>query len=181
MTAPERLPLLVLISGGIASGKTSNSNRLAAAARLRDLPAAAIDMDTMIEMTAGDDWARIDLENRRFGVQTTARIIESLLQAGTKIVFVAGSTLSPYEWDDLLAAVVSKPRHLFILLRVSLEEAIRRAAQDPWRTATRNPELVRRLASPVDWTRVRDHHIDLVTEGLSLEDVATILSREVFR
>jgi hypothetical protein len=181
MTAPTRLPLLVLISGGIASGKTSTANRLAAMARHRDVPAASIDMDTMIEMTAGDDWARIEVEARRFAVLMTAKHIESLLQSGVQMIFVAGSTLSPYEWDDLLAGVDSRPRHLFVLLRVSLEEAIRRAKQDPWRTKTRNPEVLRRLASRVDWTQIRQHHVDLVTDGLSLEDVTTILSREVFR
>jgi tRNA uridine 5-carbamoylmethylation protein Kti12 len=181
MPSAPRLPLLVLISGEIASGKTSTANRLAAMARQRDIPAASIDMDMMIEMAAGDDWARIEPEQRHFAVHTTARLVETLLQSGLDMIFVAGSTLSPYEWDTLLAGLDSKPHHLFVLLRVSLDEAIRRAKDDPWRTTTRNPEVLRRLASRVDWTRIRDHHIDLVTDGLSLDDVATILSREVFR
>jgi tRNA uridine 5-carbamoylmethylation protein Kti12 len=181
MTVPERLPLLVLISGGIASGKTSAADRLAAVARQRGLSAASIDMDAMIEMTAGHEWSAIEDEQRRFAVQITGSLVEALLESGVQMVFIAGSTLSPYEWDGLLGVLKSNPRHLFVLLRVSLDEAIRRAEHDPSRTRTRNPEVLRRLAQRVDWTRVRGHHIDLVTDGLSLDDVASILSREVFR
>ena len=50
-------PQLVIVTGPIASGKTTVILKLAELARQRGEMAAAIDLDLLIEMIAGTDWS----------------------------------------------------------------------------------------------------------------------------
>ena len=54
--------LLALISGPIASGKTTAAKALAEITRLQGHQAASIDMDEVVAMVAGEDWSRVHPE-----------------------------------------------------------------------------------------------------------------------
>jgi tRNA uridine 5-carbamoylmethylation protein Kti12 len=65
---------LVLITGPIASGKTAVAREVAKAARRRSLTAAAIDMDTLVQMLIGDDWLSVTLDDWLIAREVAAHI-----------------------------------------------------------------------------------------------------------
>lgn len=172
--------LLVLISGPTASGKTTAAKNLAQIARRRGHKAASVDMDELIQMVAGDDWSRIEHKDRVLATKLASAVVGRLLHLEMELIAVAGSTLANREWEDLLAPLRAKPKSFYVLLRVSPEEATRRAERDPHRPATKDPALIARLASGIDWSIIRNQHVDLFTDGLEADEVARILARQIF-
>src|SRR3972149_10379703 len=171
---------LVVITRPIASGKTTVARRRADVVRKRGQPAASIDIDELVEMIAGADWSLVRPEDRDLSCEVAAAIAERLFDSGVSVVVVAGSTLSSREWDQLLRHLVAKPDTLFVLLRVSLGESVRRAQGDPTRVSTKDPNFVSRLYSRIDWADVPRPDIDLFTDSLSVEEVVEIVARAVF-
>jgi shikimate kinase len=170
----------VLISGPIASGKTAVAHRLAAAARARGVRAAAVDMDELIEMVAGDDWSLVGPGERELACDLAAALIEHLFKSGILLATVAGSTLSSYEWDSVMRHLDSEAEIICVLLRVSLAESLRRAQTDPLRVATKDAELVAQIYADIDWDNVAIADIEVVTDYLSLEQVVNRIERAVF-
>jgi shikimate kinase len=172
--------LLVLISGPVASGKTTAAKGLAMIARRYGHNAAAIDIDDVVEMVAGNDWSRVTRKDRVLATQVASAIVGKLFASGVELVAVAGSTLSNSEWDDLYEPLNPKPKPFYVLLRVSAEEALRRAQGDPQRVHTKDPVVIAQLASRIDWSVIRSQHVDLMTDSLDAAEVARILAREIF-
>ena len=93
-----------------------------------------------------------------------------------ELVAIAGSTLSPYEWDALAVQTDPRPKILYVLLRVSIEESVRRAQADPGRIHTRDPEYVTRLAAAIDWESIRQPDLVVQTDGMSLDAVTEAIA-----
>jgi shikimate kinase len=168
---------LVLISGPIASGKTSVAERLAALARGRGLAAASIDMDDLVEAVGGDDWSCIGPEQRSLACEIAAAMIDRLSAKDVAVVAVAGSSVHRWEWDQVLAGVHTSPEVLTVRLRVSLAESLRRAQADPHRVSTLNVDFVSRIYAGIDWTGLPEQDLDLGTDGMSIDEVvATVAS-----
>ena len=167
---------LVLISGPVAAGKSSTVIRLAELARAQGRLAAAIDMDETIEMVAGSNWSTVQKSDRIRACRATASFVHSLFESGMELVAIAGSTLSPYEWDALAVQTDPPPKILYVLLRVSIEESVRRAQADPGRIHTRDPEYVTRLAAAIDWESIRQPDLVVQTDGMSLDEVTEAIA-----
>jgi adenylylsulfate kinase-like enzyme len=118
---------LVLIGGPIASGKTTVARALAALLRSIGQDAAAIDMDEMIAIVAGEDWSLIIVSDRKKAGRLASRVVQGLFNEGVSTVAIAGSTLSPYECDEVVTHLIPDSIVTRVLLRVSVEESIRRA------------------------------------------------------
>ena len=170
---------LVLISGSIAAGKTTAARALATLARSLGATAAAIDMDEMIEAVAGNDWSTITEAARLRACRATASFVQTCFESGAELIAVAGSTLSPYEWDEVTRLLDPAPDTLYVLLRVSLAESIRRAQADSTRVHTRAPAHVEKLAAAIDWSAVRNHDIEIDTDGMTAEDVVGFILTNV--
>ena len=168
--------MLVLISGPIAAGKTTVAYSLAALARSRGLPSAAIDMDEMIATVAGDDWSLVQRGDRLRACRIAASLAQALFDAGMEVVAIAGSTLSPYEWDEVTGGLDTPARTTTILLRVSVDEAVRRAQADPARVHTQDAAYVAKLAAAIDWTAVSRPDIDLNTDHLTAQEVIGLVA-----
>ena len=91
-------------------------------------------MDDVVAMVAGDEWSRVHHRDRILATKVAATTIEKLFDVGMELVTVAGSTLANREWEELLEPLASRPKPFYVLLRVSNEEAVRRAQNDPTRT-----------------------------------------------
>jgi shikimate kinase len=171
---------LVLISGPIASGKTTLAQRLAEKARERDIVAAAIDMDEIVEMVAGSDWSQIQLEQRQSASKLAAQVSDAMMAMGIQFVVMAGSTVSPYEWDIVVLNARRAKKPFAVLLRVSLAEAQRRAAADENRGSTRDPDVVSSHFAAYDLSRENKPDLDLMTDGLDSDDVLMLVTDAVF-
>jgi adenylylsulfate kinase-like enzyme len=169
---------LVLISGAIASGKTSAVTNLASLARSRGIRASAIDMDDLVEIVAGD-WPRVETWHRKLACTLAATMADCLLDQGMGLIAMAGSTLAPYEWELVQDGMTMQPRSLHVLLRVSLEESQRRAMADPGRMATSDPAVVKRHFERIDWSRSRKPDLDIDTDGLALDEVVALVAAQI--
>ena len=167
---------LILIGGPIASGKTVAARGLAARLRSLGQDVAAIDMDEMIAIVAGEDWSLITASDRQKACRLTSRVVQGLFDEGVGTVAIAGSTLSPYEWNEVATHLAPAPTVTRVLLRVSVEESIRRAQIDPARTSTPEPGYVEKLAAAIDWARVPTPDIDLQTDAMTIDEVLASIS-----
>jgi shikimate kinase len=163
---------LVLISGPVASGKTTLAWRVAALARAAEGAAASIDMDELTEMTGGSDWTQVLPQHRRQACELAAVLIDRMSAQGARVVVVAGSTLSPYEWDAVIERVSVPVLPVLVRLRVSIAAAIRRAEADQTRVLTRDPEVVRRLHRAIDWDVAAAPDIEIDTDEMTADEVA---------
>jgi shikimate kinase len=171
---------LVLISGPVASGKTTTAWMLAKAARELSLQAASIDMDEMVEMIAGSDWSLITEEDRRRACRATSGLVDQLLDSGVVFIAIAGSTLSQYEWDEVLQSLNRRPRVFLVLLHVSLEEASRRTKDDPDRIKTKDRSYLTQLDARTNWKAIRQHDVELETDGIKADEVSARIAVMVF-
>jgi shikimate kinase len=174
----EKARRLVLISGPIASGKTTTARALAARTRASGHVVASIDMDEMIAIVAGVDWSKIGYADREQACHVTCSLVQSLFEDGTQLVVIAGSTLSNYEWDEVTKHLTISPEITHVLLRVSVEESVRRAQADAARNDTKDPERVAELAA-VDWAQVRRPGVEIETDGMTAADVVAQLTHRL--
>jgi len=165
-------PVLVLISGPVASGKTTLAWRLAALTRAVGDVAASIDMDELTEMGGGSDWTQVTTEHREQACDLAAMLVDRLVTNGARLIAVSGSTLAPREWDAVIEQMSVPARPVLVRLRVSVAEAIRRAQADPTRVLTRDPEVVRRLDAAIDWDATASPDLQIDTNELTADEVA---------
>jgi adenylylsulfate kinase-like enzyme len=163
---------LILISGAVASGKTTLASLLAAKARATGVPAASIDMDALTEMVGGPDWSHIADMHRRLACELAADIAQRLFARAYRLIAIAGSTVSSREWQQVLRDSRPTQRTTRVLLRVSVAEASRRARDDGTRGVTRNSTVLAQLHAAIDWSDVPEPDICLDTDGLSQDEVA---------
>jgi hypothetical protein len=124
---------------------------LADRARENGLEAAALDMDEIVEAIAGSDWRKIRHDDRLEASRLAVAMCDHLIDSGYRAIFVAGSTISSWEWAELRRRMRSQPKTLTVGLEVSLGAATCRAQVDETRDATRNPDVLRRLFEPVSF------------------------------
>jgi NAD(P)-dependent dehydrogenase (short-subunit alcohol dehydrogenase family) len=72
---------LVLISGAVASGKTTLVLRVTALARVDAVTAASIDIDELVKTVAGSDWTKVTREHRLQACELAARLIDTPMGA----------------------------------------------------------------------------------------------------
>lgn len=163
---------LVLISGPVASGKSTLAEALAHLARESGASAAAIDMDELTTMIAGHDWSLITPAQRRLACELAAAVTDRVFDGGYTFVAIAGSTLSAGEWNEMLRHLNAPPPTTRVLLRVSVGEAVRRAQADATRGATSDPRVVAALHAQIDWSHVPPADVEVDTDHLPADDVA---------
>jgi hypothetical protein len=101
---------LILISGAVASGKTTLALSLAGLARMRGIPAASIDIDELVVTVAGPDWSLVTRTDRLFACELAGVLTERLFDRGERLVAIAGSTLSSYEWQHVVTSLSQATR-----------------------------------------------------------------------
>jgi chloramphenicol 3-O-phosphotransferase len=68
----------------------------------------------------------------------------------------------------------------FVLLRVTLEEASRRIKRDPDRTMTKDPNYLAQLDARTNRQAIREHDIELETDGTTADEVSARIAARVF-
>lgn len=168
-----RAVLVVVISGPIASGKSSLSR--AVAAQLEDAtgtPSSVIDLDLVYEMLDVRIGPKADERLWTKSRRVAGRLANVLLREGRSVVveggdFATRDTLDEFESELPEDAVVQ-----LVLLDVRFETALERARRDDSRGVSRDPAfLSAHYAQFIAEWRGRDF-LQLDTGSLSLEETA---------
>lgn len=127
---------LVMISGPIASGKSTLAAELARMLRLEGLSVALTDLDTVAEMalpTLPDwDWAH--------GIH--AQLVGAWLAAGVDIVVDEG-TSNPTEVQQVLDRVPEGTEVFHVVLTADFDASLARARSDSGRGVSKDPDFLR--------------------------------------
>ena len=164
---------LIVISGPIASGKSTVAKLLADDVRSRGRSVAVLDLDLVYEMLSSgrksDDriWA--------LARQAAASFVTTLLTSGVDLVILEGEF-----WTDAHRAPIQgltdwPPQ--FVTLELDFETALDRAQGDPTRVSSRNPALLRPHYDEFKRLRTALLATDLVlsTAGVSASAVASMI------
>ena len=107
--------------------------------------------------------------------RAAAALADSLTAEGIAAVIVEGSFQTPPDRQAFTEAMGSRPDMLHVSLRVSYEEALRRARADPTRGRSRDPAFLRRYyANAAAWVRP-DTDFAIDTESKTENEVVALV------
>jgi shikimate kinase len=168
--------VLLVISGPIASGKSTIARLLARQLGRSETTAATIDLDVVCDMFEHKTAGERDVENWAYARRAAARLANGFLIDGVGVVIVDGDFLRSSNRAEFLEAVQpARPR--FVTLRISFETALRRVQTDPTRGLSRDPAFLRRHYQEAE-TALRDTPTtDLVldTESATAKETARMI------
>jgi adenylylsulfate kinase-like enzyme len=172
--------MVIVITGPIASGKSTVAHALARELASRDVPAPVIDLDIVHDELVVDGWASED-EAWRLARESLARAVRTLVRDGSTVVIADGSFNLPADRTILREGLDETAGLVYVTLLVSFDEALRRAQGDPTRGRSRDPEfLLAHFAARRD-ALVNAPASDLVidTEGTTPTAIAATIARLV--
>jgi predicted kinase len=161
---------VLVITGPIASGKSTLALAVGRAIEARQASAAVIDLDLVYEMLDVDHGHTGD--DRRWDAARAgaAGLAGGFLASGIDVVVVEG------EFDEraraaFAADLAGRPAVRFIALSVSYDEALRRARADPTRGVSRDPAFLRPFFQQYERAAAHEGPVDLEldTERLSID------------
>lgn len=100
---------VILITGPVASGKSTVARTVAARMRTHGLRAASIDMDDLIFMQNGTDWRTVDGTHWATARKGAAALVDSFIAAGLQVVAVSGPLFGKSERDELVQSLTATP------------------------------------------------------------------------
>ena len=166
--APTRL---VVISGPIASGKSTTAHELANRARAEGRSAAVVDLDRVYMML--DDASPMSSDGvSRQARRAAAALVNQFTADGIELVVVEGDFWTAATREQLLERIATDMTPTFVTLTVSEAEALRRVNLDSDRRASRNPLVLH--ACHVDFASTARIATDLRldTTAMTLDEVA---------
>jgi len=166
-------PRLLVISGPIASGKSTVSRALGRRLQQEGATVAVIDLDLVYEMLTTSDGPKDDPETWRRAQAATGELAAALVADGTEVVVVDGDFLAP---DDRVALGATAR---FVTLTVGFDEAKERVTVDPTRTASRDLAFLGRHYDEASEAVSRSAASDLVIDTGSatvIEVVAAVVA-----
>jgi len=134
--------VLLVITGPIASGKSTLARAVAHDFELRGRQAAAVDLDLTYEMLDPVRAPKTDQAKWTQARGIAARLAAALVEDGVAVV-VEGEFLTPADRAEFTEALPSGIEPRFVTLRLSYELALQRARDDPTRGLSRDPVFLR--------------------------------------
>jgi adenylylsulfate kinase-like enzyme len=165
--------LLVLVSGPIASGKSTLSRAVVRVLRDAGISAAAVDVDVVYELLEERGYSPGRAEMWSRARRVAGRLAGALFAEGVDVVLVEGGFLAAEEQSELLAEV-QPDRVRRILLHTSLETALARVRLDADRGVSRDPVFLAQHYGQIGPAAAPRLPGELVfhTDSLSVEDGA---------
>jgi predicted enzyme related to lactoylglutathione lyase/chloramphenicol 3-O-phosphotransferase len=158
-------PSVLIISGPTASGKSTVAYALAAESRASGSTAAVVELDR-IYMMLDDGPIMSDAEISRRARRAAAAVVDQYVLDGVDLIIAEGEFWTTGQRDEFTYRLSSGVTPLFITLRVSVEEALRRVESDSNRRLSRIPEVLRR--SHADFAAAPSIAGDLTIDSTSL-------------
>jgi cytidylate kinase len=172
--------VLIVISGPIASGKSSVASGVARALRRHDVATAVVDLDEVhAGQTQGSGEPEGDAARWEAARRAAAALADSFIAEGIVAVIVEGSFQTQRDRRVFTETLGSRPDALYVSLRVSYEEALRRAQSDPTRGISRDPRFLRRYYADRAPSSVPKTDLVIDTESMAEKQVVALVARAV--
>jgi len=134
--------LVIVITGPIASGKSSVARALYRELAALDVCVAVIDLDLVEGMLSPEGPSPV-LERWAVARRATATLAGTFQADGVAVVIVDGSFNQPMDRAAFEQHLDATVRPMYVTLRVTYDEALRRAQGDPTRGVSRDPAFLR--------------------------------------
>lgn len=129
--------MVIVITGPIASGKSTVARELARELELTNVRAEVIDLDRVHDRLTANG-STVDDSTWTLARQETATVASALLESGVAVVIAEGSFNLPRDRASLTKYLRPTTGLVFVTLQVSFEEGFRRAQSDPSRGRSRD-------------------------------------------
>ena len=177
---PDPAPMVIVITGPIASGKSTVARALYRELAGLDVRAAVIDLDVIEDMLTapgpGADPATWTLARR-----ASAALANAFVADGVAVVIADGSYNQAIDRATFEQGLDTHVRPLYVALSVTYEEALRRAQADPTRGVSRDPGFLSGYFAAATKAAVDFPPADIVidTESISPAAAAAEIARIV--
>ena len=174
--------MVIVITGPIASGKSTVARALFHELAALDVRAAVIDLDTIEDMLTADG-PKSDPESWTRARRAVASLANGFLQDGVAVVIADGSFNLAHDRSALEQQLDTKIHPIFVTLTVTLNEAVRRAQGDPTRGVSRDPAFLAESFAAASKASAERPATDVVidSEAVSPTAAATEIARIVSR
>jgi adenylylsulfate kinase-like enzyme len=136
--------VLIVVSGPIASGKSTVARALARLLEQDGLSSAVVDLDVVYDMLARDIARTNDDERWLRARRGAGALAAAFVAEGVDVVIVEGDFLTPEDRDTFLRSLPAAAEPHFVSLYGSFHSALSRVDSDPSRTASRDRAFLRR-------------------------------------
>ena len=133
--------MVIVITGPIASGKSTVARALYRELAGLDVRVAVIDLD-IIEGMLSPDGPSPDLARWTLARRATATLAGTFLAEGVAVVIADGSFNQASDRAAFEQHLDTDVSPIYVTLRVTFEEALRRAQGDPTRGVSRDPAFL---------------------------------------
>jgi adenylylsulfate kinase-like enzyme len=133
--------VVIVVTGPIASGKSTIARELARELGRAQVRAVVIDLDLLYDMLAADG-PKDDDAMWALARRVAATMANTLLNDGVAAVIAEGSFNMPGDRAAFARHLGASVVPLYVTLRVSYDEALRRAQDDPTRGLSRDPRFL---------------------------------------
>jgi len=169
--------MVIVITGPIASGKSTVALQLARELERTGSRTAVIDLDIVhdrLDVKGSASDATWSLARRAAATQTN-----TFLEKGVTVVIAEGSFNGPVDRAAFVEHLQANAEPVFVTLRVSFEEALRRAERDPTRGLSRDRAFLESYFAASAETLAATPATDLVidTEQMTATAAATAIAR----
>ena len=133
--------MIIVITGPIASGKSSVASELARTLELVDVQAAVIDLDLVHDQLVATG-SPADDSTWMLARRQAATDANAFQQDGLAVVIAEGSFNVPKDRAAFAQHLRPGVELVFVTLQVSFDEALRRVQSDPTRGRSRDPQFL---------------------------------------
>lgn len=137
----QRHGMVIVVTGPIASGKSTVAGAVARELERLDVRAAVIDLDLVYDRLVVTG-STSDDSTWTLAREETATIANAFLEDGVAVVIAEGSFNVPSDRAAFAQHLRSGDDLVFVTLQVSFEEALRRAQGDPTRGRSQDPQFL---------------------------------------
>lgn len=163
--------MVVVITGPIASGKSTLARALYRELARLDVRAAVVDLDVIADMLRASG-PTSDAATWTLARRASASLANAFLKSGVTVVIADGSFNQASDraaFEQHLDANVSP---LYVTLSVTFEEALRRAQGDPTRGVSRDPGFLREYFAAATAASADHPPSDMVIDTASISPTA---------
>ena len=133
--------MVIVITGPIASGKSTVARELARELERTHVRVAVIDLDLLYDRLTTDG-PKSDDATWALARNAAATLANTFLEEGVAVVVAEGSFNTPGDRAAFAQHLDTGVGPRYVTLRVSFEEALRRAQSDPTRGVSRDPAFL---------------------------------------